>query len=594
MTWQTLKEKNVFFFVNIFFGAIIIAVTTLFLLSVVEDPDFFWHLKTGEWIWQNKALPSHDPFAYTTPSLGSAREHAVLTSYWITQVIFHLMHSAAGISGIVFLRFLVFGALIYVMIKRRQGDHTLYLGLLLIFVATFLQIYVMDRPQVFSFLFFGVLLLILDRIGNGAPTGYYELPILMLLWANSHGGFILGQVIIALYMVMEGVKFLKPGMLRPMAPEAYKKLLLTGAFGIACSFVNPNTYHGWAVFIEMPSFMTSQIVEYWSTIEYFLRFGLYGILPYWLLLLLTAVGILVNIKKIDITEAALLAATGYFSFTQIRYIAFFLIAAVPAAGRLFSGNLVLPWARSFILFAAIFISLFFSKGELHNMKNISSGRWISDYQFPVQAAEFVSSHKLMGNMYNDFGWGGYLIWRLGPERKVFIDGRSLSETVHARSLRIDNMSNTQSFADQLFMKSVFAGYNIRYVIIPFYNTYSGDMLPLVRALLYNENWVPVFIEKNSTVFVKNIPEHRQVIAKARRFVQKEYFGESMLYMLDLQIKQDPGNARLHIAKGNVYLFMKQAQEAKMEYEKALKISPFNTMAKERLSDLKPREKKERL
>ncbi len=305
MTCQTLKEKNVFFFVNIFFGAIIIAVTTLFLLRVVDDPDFFWHLKTGEWIWQNKALPSNDPFAYTTPSLGSAREHAILTSYWITQVIYHLTHSVAGMSGIVFLRFLVFGALIYVMIKRRQGDTTLYLGLLLIFVTTFLQLYAMDRPQVFSFLFFGVLLLLLDRIRQGVPIGYYGLPVLMLLWANTHGGYILGQAIIALYMVMEGLKFLRPCMLQPLAPEAYRKLLLAGIAGIACSFINPNSYHGLPSFMEV-SPLWRLVVEYRSSIELFLRFHEYGILPYWLLLLLTAVGILMNVKKIDITEAALL------------------------------------------------------------------------------------------------------------------------------------------------------------------------------------------------------------------------------------------------------------------------------------------------
>ncbi len=58
----------------------------------------------------------------------------------------------------------------------------------------------------------------------------------MLLWANTHGVYILGQAIIALYMymVMEGLK-LRPGMFQPLAPEAYRKLLLIGAVGIACS-----------------------------------------------------------------------------------------------------------------------------------------------------------------------------------------------------------------------------------------------------------------------------------------------------------------------------------------------------------------------
>ena len=56
MTWQAIKGKNALYCVNILLGVAIVAVSTLFLLRAVSDPDFFWHLKTGEWIWQNKEL----------------------------------------------------------------------------------------------------------------------------------------------------------------------------------------------------------------------------------------------------------------------------------------------------------------------------------------------------------------------------------------------------------------------------------------------------------------------------------------------------------------------------------------------------------
>jgi len=580
-----MKEKKFPYFVNILLWAAIIAVTTLFLLTIIGDPDFFWHLKTGEWIWQNKELPAHDPFSYTSPSLASARERFILTSYWLSQVGYHLIHSAAGMPGIVVLRFLVIGALLAVLTKRRQGDSTLYLGLLLIFVTTLLKIYPADRPQVFSFLFFGVLLLLLDRIRQGVPTSHYWLPALMLLWANTHGGYILGQAIIVLYIVMEGVKFLRPGMLRPMAQEAYRKLLLAGAAGIACSFINPNTYHAWTAMKSLTSYMMSINIEYMSSLELFLRLNEYGMLPYWLLLLLTAIGVLVNIKKIDITEAALLAATGYFSFTQIRYIPFFLVATVPVAGRLLSGKRVLPWARAVVLFAAICTSLFFSRNELGNIQRIGSGRWISNSQFPVQASEFISSRKLAGNMYNDYSWGGYLIWRLGPERKVFIDGRALYEDVFALWASI-SAAEARSYGGVPFWKSVLAGYKVRYIVIPFYDRFTGEMVPLVNALLRDKDWVPVFIDLNSMVFVQDTLENKQVIAEARRSVKKEYLGEFMLSMLNRRIQSDPGNATLHIAKGDVYLVMQKVPEARVEYETTLNMSPFNITAKQRLWELK--------
>jgi hypothetical protein len=337
--------------------------------------------------------------------------------------------------------------------------------------------------------------------------------------------------------------------------------------------------------MDMPSSMMSTNIEYLSSIEIFLRLDEYGVLPYWFLLLLTAVGVLANIKKIDVTEAALLAGTGYFSFTQMRYMAFFLIAAVPAAGRLLSGNLtLLPWARAFMLFAAISISLFFSKGELGNIQRIGSDRWIDNNQFPVQASDFISSHKLAGNMYNDYTWGGYLIWRLGPERKVFIDGRALYEYVHALWVSI-GAADTRSYGGLPFWKTVLTNYNVRYIVIPFYDQFTGEMMPLVTALLRDKDWVPVFISTNSVVFVKDTPENKKVIAETRRSIKKEYFGETMLYMLDMQIRSDPGNATLHIAKGDVYLFMQQAPEAREEYEKAVKMAPFNSTAKQRLLEL---------
>jgi hypothetical protein len=56
-----------------------------------SDTDFFWHLKTGEWIWQHQALPTADPFAYPTPATLDARQRFTLTSYWLSQIAYHLL-----------------------------------------------------------------------------------------------------------------------------------------------------------------------------------------------------------------------------------------------------------------------------------------------------------------------------------------------------------------------------------------------------------------------------------------------------------------------------------------------------------------------
>jgi len=43
--------------------------------------------------------------------------------------------------------------------------------------------------------------------------------------------------------------------------------------------------------------------------------------------------------------------------------------------------------------------------------------------FPVAAVEYLNHHPVPEPMFNNYGFGGYLVWARGPEHKVFIDGR---------------------------------------------------------------------------------------------------------------------------------------------------------------------------
>ena len=584
MTWRSLvnkvASKNAAWYFNFFLIALIVVVSTLFLLRVVGDPDFFWHLKTGEWIWQNKALPSQDPFSYTSPAAGTSRERFILTSYWLSQIIYHLFHAAAGMYGIVLLRFAVFGALLLVLARRMRGDRPLALGLLLLFTIAFLVQYPLDRPQVFSFLLFGILLLLLDRARDNAAGARYGIPLLMLLWANMHGGHLLGQAVIVTYLVMEGLKFLRPGLLSPLAPAAYRSLLVSGAAGIACSLMNPNTYHALTEMLAMPSSMMS-VSEYRSSLESFALGNDYSILLFWFLMLLAVIGAAVSIRRLDITEAALLTATGYFAFTQIRYIAFFLIAATPAAMRSLSGDRARRWARPVILAAALSATAFFTQGLTGSLRMLVAGDMLNNYTMPVEAATFIEKNNLRGNMYNHYSWGGYLLWRLGPERKVFIDGRGIHKEIYSHANRIDD-AYSPSLAGMPYWKAMLEGRDVRYVVTPIFYYGDGVMLPLVSALLQDKDWTPVFIFYNSAIFVKNTQENSAVLERAMRSQKKEYFGESMLYMVDLLIQAAPNDAKFYIARGDVCQRMNRLPEARKAYETALQIMPFNRIATERL------------
>jgi hypothetical protein len=114
-------------------------------------------------------------------------------------------------------------------------------------------------------------------------------------------------------------------------------------------------------------------------------------------------------------------------------------------------------------------------------------------------------------MYNFYNWGGFLIWKLSPARKVFIDGRVLDETVFRSSMEIIS-ADTTNFAGMPVWKALLEAYNVRYIIIHLYQR-TGEKSPLARALLKEDKWIPVFFSDNAIIFVKDSGENAEVIRK---------------------------------------------------------------------------------
>ena len=503
--------------------AIITAVSFLYLIRPIADPDFFWHLKSGQLITEQKELPSQDPFAYTSTAKPTEWKHLILTGYWLSQITYSLFYQISGLLGIVFLRFITVAALVFIMFKRRYGDNTLYAGLILLFIVSILETFPIERPQVFSFLFFALLLLFLEKLRNDHSTAKRNIyvctvPLLMLIWANTHPGYLVGQGALLLYVLLEGIKFFHP-LLRPIKKEAYQKLLLACFMGIVFSFINPATFHAFEL-LRLPTylsilsssnigFITNQ--EYMSSVQIFEKFNDYSILLYWFTMLLTFAALIVNFKKTDITDIALLAGTGFFSFMQVRYIPFFLIASLPVISRSFSKQNLATLAKVILIPSAVIAALFFAGDETANIKNFRTGSWIDENRYPVKSTDFIISSNIRGNMYNHYNWGGYLIWRLAPERKVFIDGRFLDDKIYMQAMTLNIAYSKEGEAVPKW-KSILESYNVNYIITPISEP-SDPFIPLVNALLYDNDWSLVFAESNSMVFIKNIPENFSIINK---------------------------------------------------------------------------------
>ena len=116
-------------------------------------------------------------------------------------------------------------------------------------------------------------------------------------------------------------------------------------------------------------------------------------------------------------------------------------------------------------------------------------------------------------MYNNYDWGGYLIWRLAPERKVFIDGRGFDDVFLWQAMKI-RVAHVIKGTGEREWRSLLQKYGVTYIITTS-QAPQGRVDDLVRALLSDAEWVPVYFHKasHSLIFVNNTPEYAQVISK---------------------------------------------------------------------------------
>jgi len=618
-----MDNQRILRLLRLILGGITFIYLCISLLDQIGDPDFFWHLATGRWIVEHLSFPAHDPFNYTTPVLLSSREHFILTSYWLTQVLYYGIYYVFGWNGFVFLRFIILGVIIYFTYKRaKDSDRTVLFSIIAIASVVFVQICPLERPHIFSFLFFAVLLYLLENLKNRVNSfnsfnstfnlfnllKLFKLPLLMLLWANMHGGYIVGQGVILVYLISEGLRFLHPA-LNPMDRLSYKKFLITGVVGILSALINPNTYKAITEMWNLSKYSSMMfIIEHQSTITLFKDFYTYSIPAYWLLLFIASVSLLYRIikKRFDLQDIVLLACLGYFSFTQVRYIVFFLIWAVPfiaislttpAKGEgigkvtplhppLDKGGKEGDYLKYICIILSIFIIavLITREKKFDNIKNITSfktGQWVND-NYPEDAVHFIMDNDIKGNMYNFYGWGGYLIWRFYPEKKIFMDGRNLYEPQFFQYMHIFNAISKPEIMGTPYYKAILESYRVRYMVIPIFAS-KGTMPRVLGEIVKDKEWIPVFLKDNSMILVKDTSENYDVIH--RYAIPKDKFVSDLFKMLDDGIKESPRDFRLYLARGDLYLSQNRFKEARREYKKVLEINPLNHTAQKKLESI---------
>jgi hypothetical protein len=455
--------------------ALVLAIGAL-ASSAVWDADLFWHAATGRWIAANGKLPGEDPFhVYAGPY--DLRAQVLLRGYWLAQMILAWALGTFGPSGVVVLRgaILVGAGAAAVRASWTAGPAG---ALLAVVGALSLRHFTGDRPQLFSFLFSAVVAALFTTYRRSSRSALlWALVPLGVLWANVHPASALGAVL----MVGLALGLLAERAIGAAGREVGRAVsaLLAGA---VATLAGPT---GWlnarVAFTLEGSELQRRTSEYLSPWQITKTLGV-AMPEVWLLILMTAVGLVGLVRKRLLAELVVSALLLFLSLKAFRYVPFLALHGAPlvAAGLASVWPVVVSartasWARTSLFAAGAAGAIWFTIASPRvGWGSLAPGR------FPEEAVPLLKGLP-PGRFFCHYDWGGYLLWAAPEKARPWIDGRLLD--VSRLSLYTNILWATPSGL------AAFEGLGFDYVLLPVANRFTGEVYPLPGILLRSTRWV---------------------------------------------------------------------------------------------------------
>jgi hypothetical protein len=412
-------------------GAVALVLLAAFI-TPVNDPDFWWHLRTGQWMLQNHSLPAHDLYTFTVPS------HVWTDHEYLSEILMALIWGAAGAVGIS----LVFGLLtwlgwywIWSAADGFRRPFVIAAGGIVLGVLAAGPIWG-PRAQMITFALACLQLLWLRRYLAGRSRTFLWFPLLMVLWANLHSGWAIAFVILGVAIFVEALQWLWS---REPAQVAHLRTLVI--VSVLSALAVAATPHGLALYAYPFSTVFSNaqqsLIAEWFSPDFHQPY-LQPLLAFILLLIAGFAW-----KRPSLYDLVMSLVLLGLALHQVRQTSIFVAAATPALITAWSSAWEedvkprLHWFRrqatgrqpalmnalTVVVLALVFLitTVKIASGQLGESKAIAA-------DFPVGAANWLEAHpQAVGTrMYNQYGWGGYLLYRFYPDprRRVFIFGEA--------------------------------------------------------------------------------------------------------------------------------------------------------------------------
>jgi hypothetical protein len=389
------------------------------------DYDMWWHLRVGQWVAEHGTVPTTDPFS----SYGN--DKAWVAYSWLFELLVYGAHQCFGLLGIVFFRLVLCVAVtaaLHRFIAKREARFlvaTALTGAATLGVAMLFK----ERPWLFTILFSALTLDVIVDLRDGKRSLIARfLPLLFVVWANVHIQFVYGLILLfiacACPLLDDWLLRTKRGSTAVTARgTAWRTIVGLSAACFLATLVNPyhvGLYHVVVAYATQPGpfrwLNELKALEFREPSD-------------WVMLVMAAVACFALGRRRPVSpfDVALLAFSGWLAFRSRRDMwlliltSLYLITTLArkpvesgATFRFSLPRLACVGVGVVLLAAATLL--------LRNLSNETMKEQVAK-TFPAKAAEHVAEKGYAGPLYNDFNWGGYLIWAL-PQLPVAIDGRT--------------------------------------------------------------------------------------------------------------------------------------------------------------------------
>jgi hypothetical protein len=397
------------------------------------DTDTWWHLRAGQWIWENGAVPYVDPFSYTRQ--GEAWQYPG----WIVEVPMYWIFNLLGPGGLN-LWAAAMVTLAFAFVWRTLSGGPFLRAFVMILAVAASGVYWAARPYLVTFLLAAIYLWVLeDYRGKGYPSGYkriWWLPILMALWANSHGGFAVGFILLGVYFVgcfRVAINGSRIGI--NTSRTALRTLVPVILFSILAVCINP--YGPVMLLYPLKTVGIGALQDYiqeWQSPN----FHSISVQPFAWLLLLTLGAVGVSRRRISLVDLLLISGFFYLGLLAGRNVALFgLVAPMAITRHLAPVIAALAWrlrlrslpvgivprsiALTNLIIAGIVLVAVGFKVMMIYPPSVNEEAFRKG--LPVEAVVYLHEARPPGRLFNSYNWGAYLLWAL-PEYPVFVDGRT--------------------------------------------------------------------------------------------------------------------------------------------------------------------------